>query len=190
MLVLKKPSSSLAHHDCLLRAFLSHRTVFFPHIGKARHVGELIPQEQLSENRSWCISFLAGWVKMLGVTYTISLRAPARGAVTSSLMHPVVGFLTSPDYSPLLIPMFLGSLTKQFATKYLPQGPPSQQTQVKDRRLLYRRWIITRILESKYLGSSLCFHQSSCVILGNIFIFLFVKFSCGHSIEKCDYPIE
>ena len=77
---------------------------------------------------------------------------------------------------------------KLFAIKYIPQGPPSWGTQVKDRRLLYRRWIRIWILESKYLGSSLCFYYSSCVILGNIFIFLFVKFSCACSIEKCDYP--
>lgn len=169
-------------------SFLEPWNCVLPHVGKTRHVGELTPLEQVSVNRSWDISFLAGWVKMLGDLHHSSLRAPARGVATCPQHLLSLASLPFLTHSPLLLPMFLGSLTKQFAIEYLPQGPlrnPSQRQKTTIQK-------VDKNMDSrvKYLGSSLCFYYSSCVILGNIFIFFFVKFSCACSIEKCDYPIE
>lgn len=88
-------------------SFLEPWNCVLPHVGKTRHVGELTPLEQVSVNRSWYISFLAGWVNTLGDLHHSSLRAPARGAATCSLMPPVTGFFTFPDSfstSPTHIP--------------------------------------------------------------------------------------
>lgn len=86
---------------------------------------------------------------------------------------------------------FLDYFTNKLPTsKYFSWHPPLPLGNSNQRlKPAIPKWIRIWILQSKYLGSKLCVHQSNCMIWGNKFIFAVFCFSllicCGYHMKQC-----